>query len=219
MKRLLKIILACFLFPACFAQGYTFYQSLRALKHFEGDTLFFLYGMLAYLLLHTLFLKPTFLYVLGHEAVHGLTSISMGGKVGKVKVGKKEGKVQTTKSNALVDLSPYFVPIYALLLCVVSFLAVRLFKIQNVQDLFFLLIGFFLTFHIVMTIDYLKAKQPDLAGLGSFLSLELIFLGNLLVVIVVLAFVFPGVSPKDYFLNALKATGAAYHHLFKQLFL
>ena len=219
MKRLLKVLVALLLLPACFAQGYTFYQSLRALKHFEGDTLFFLYGMLAYLILHTLFIRPTFLYVAGHEMVHALASLSMGGKVAKVKVGKKEGQVQTDRSNAFVDLAPYFVPIYALLLCVVSFLVIRLFKIQNVQDLFFLLIGFFLTFHLVMTIEYLKTKQPDLAGLGSFLSLELIFLGNLLVIIVVLGFVFPQVSPKDYFLNAVRATGEAYHRVFTQLFL
>ena len=150
--------------------------------------------------------------------VHALASLSMGGKVAKVKVGKKEGQVQTNRSNAFVDLAPYFIPIYALLLCVVSFLAIRLFKIQNVQDLFFFLIGFFLTFHIVMTAEYLKAKQPDLTGLGSFLSLELIFLGNLLVIIVVLGFVFPEVSPKAYFLNAIHATGSAYHRLFTQLF-
>ena len=219
MKRLLKIAIACLLLPACFAQGYTFYQSLRALKHFEGDTLFFLYGMLAYLILHTLLFKPTFLYVLGHEMIHALAGLSIGGKVGKVKVGKKEGQVQTSKSNAFVDLAPYFTPIYALMLCLVSFFAIRLFKIQNVQDLFFFLIGFFLTFHIVMTVEYLKTKQPDLVGLGGFLSLELIFLGNLLVIMVVLGFVFPEVSPKDYFLNAVHATGSAYRRLYTQLFL
>ena len=218
MKRFFKVILACLLLPACFTQGYAFYQSLRALKHFEGDTLFFLYGMILYFLLHTLLFKPTFLYVWGHEMVHALASLSMGGKVGKMKVGKKEGQVQTSKSNAFVDLAPYFVPIYALLLCLISFFAIRLFKIQNVQDLFFFLIGFFLTFHIVMTVEYLKTKQPDLVGLGSFLSLELIFLGNLLVIIVVLGFIFPEVSPKDYFMNAVHATGSAYRRLFTQLF-
>ena len=219
MKRLFQAILALLLLPTCFAQGYTFYESLRALKHFEGTTLFFLYGMVGYFLLHTLLFKPTFLYVWGHEMVHALASLSLGGKVGKVKVGKKEGQVQTSKSNALVDLAPYFVPIHALLLCLVSFFVIRLFQIQNVQDLFFFLIGFFLTFHIVMTVEYLKTKQPDMMRLGNFLSLELIFLGNLLVVIVVLGFVFPAVSPKTYFLNALNATGSAYQRLFNQLFL
>ena len=218
MKRFLKWIIALLLLPSCFAQGVTFYQSLRALKHFEGDTLFFLYGMVAYFLLHTLFFKPTFLYVWGHEMVHAVASLSMGGKVGKVKVGKKEGQVQTSKSNALVELAPYFIPIHALALCAVSFFAIRLFKLQDMQDLFFFLIGFFLTFHIVMTVEYLKMNQPDLLGLGGFLSLELIFLANLLVIIIVLAFVFPEVSPKDYFLNAVGATLSTYHRLFDQLF-
>lgn len=219
MKRLFQFILGILFLPACFVQSYVFYQSLRVLQKVEGDELYFFYGSFIYFLIHTLIAKPVFLYTVAHESVHAAFSTAFGGKVKSVKVSGKEGETKTTKSNLLVELAPYFTPLYALLLCLGMFIVVRLFEATAWRDLFFLLIGFSLTFHVVMTVDFLKTKQTDLLRLGNFFSVEMIYLVNLLVIVFVLGFVFPEVSPRDYFVNALIATEAAYQKIFHQLFL
>ena len=219
MKRLLKWILGILFLPTCFVQSYVFYQSLQQLKKFEGDSVCFIYGVLAYFLLHTLLFKPVFPYTLAHEVVHAVAAKAFGGEVKSIKVSEKGGETRTTKSNFVISLAPYFTPLYALLFCLSTFIVVRLFQVQGFRDLFFLFIGFFLTFHVVMTVDFLKTKQPDLLKLGELLSIELIYVVNLLVVILVLGFVFPEVSPRRYFVNALTSTEAAYRQIYNQLFL
>ncbi len=219
MKRLLQWALGILLLPACFMQSYAFYQSLRQLEAFQGDEVCFLYGVILYFLIHTLLFKPVFLYVWTHEWVHAIFAMAFGGKVISVKSTSKGGETQTSKSNLIVELAPYFTPLYALLLCVGAFIVVRVFAVKTLQDLFFFLIGFSLTFHVVMTVDFLKTKQPDLLKWGVPFSVGLIYLVNLLVIIVVVGFVFPEVSPKDYFINAATATEIAYRRLYHQLFL
>ena len=219
MKRLFQFVLGLLLLPACLVQSVVFYQSLRQLKQFAGDEVYFLYGVILYFLIHTLLFKPLFLYTLAHESVHAVASMVFGGKVESVKVSGKGGETKTTKSNVIVELAPYFTPVYALLFCGITFVLVRLFNLRAFQDLFFLLIGFSLTFHVVMTVDFLKTKQPDLLRLGSLFSVGIIYVVNLLVIIVVIGFVFPQVSPKDYFVNALTATEMTYRKVYNQLFL
>ena len=218
MKRSFKIILGVLFLPTCFVQSVVFYQSLKKLKQFEGDEVYFLYGVFIYFLIHTLLTKPVFLYTWAHELVHAFAAMVFGGKVTSVKVSKKGGETQTTKSNVVIDLAPYFTPLYALAFCVITFIVVRLFKVEAFRDLFFLMIGFSLTFHIVMTVDFLKTKQPDLMKLGTLFSVEMIYVVNLMVTISVLAFVFPEVSPKAYMVDALRSTKTAYQKIFYQLF-
>ena len=219
MKRLFKVVLGLLILPACFVQSHVFYQSLKQLKQFEGEEVYFLYGAFIYFLIHTLLAKPVYLYTLAHESVHAIVAIAFGGRVKAIGVSRKGGETQTTKSNVIVELAPYFIPLYALLFCLITFVVVRLFHVEAVRDLFFLLIGFSLTFHIVMTVDFLKTKQPDLMKLGTLFSIEMIYVVNLLVTIFVLGFVFPEVSPRDYFVNAVTETGSTYKQIYHQLFL
>ena len=219
MKRLLQWVLGLLFLPTCFVQSYVFYQSLRQLNHFEGDEVYFLYGVLLYFLIHTLLFKPVYLYALAHESIHAMVSMAFGGKIASVKASGKGGETRTTKTNVMVELAPYFTPLYTLLLCGMAFVLVRIFNWVHVQDLFILLIGFSLTFHVVMTVDFLKTKQPDLMKLGTLFSVGVIYVVNLLVIVLVLGFVFPEVSPRNYFVNALSATEIAYRKLYDQLFL
>ena len=89
MKRSFKIILGVLFLPTCFVQSVVFYQSLKKLKQFEGDEVYFLYGVFIYFLIHTLLTKPVFLYTWAHELVHAFAAMVFGGKVTSVKVSKK----------------------------------------------------------------------------------------------------------------------------------
>ena len=61
MRRLFEFVLGALLLPACFVQSVAFYQSLQRLKQFEGDEVYFIYGVILYFLIHTLLVKPVFL--------------------------------------------------------------------------------------------------------------------------------------------------------------
>jgi len=108
MKRLFQSLLGILFLPTSFVQSAVFYQSLRVLKHFEGDEVYFLYGVILYFLIHTLLFKPAFLYTLSHETVHAIVSMAFGGKVRAVRVSGKGGETRTTRSNILVEIAPYF---------------------------------------------------------------------------------------------------------------
>ncbi len=219
MNTLFRFVVGLLFLPACFVQTHVFYASLRQIKTLDGNEIYFVYGVFGYFLIHTLLFKPVSLYMWAHEAVHALVTMVFGGAVQSVKVSKKGGETKTTKTNLMVEIAPYFTPLYTFLLCAVTFILVRLFDLEAWQDFFFFLIGFSLTFHVVMTVDFLKTKQPDLLRLGPFLSVEVIYLGNLFVAVFILAFVFPEVSPGNYFVNAFTETGLAYKQIYQQLFL
>ena len=59
--------------------------------------------------------RTMWLYVLGHEFTHALAAMLAGGKVTAFHVTSKGGHVLTDKVNWWIALSPYFVPIYALI--------------------------------------------------------------------------------------------------------
>src|SRR6476646_4520188 len=62
-----------------------------------------------------LFLLPIVLYVFGHELTHALWVWLMGGRVSRFKVGREGGHILTDKNNFLIALSPYFFPLYSIL--------------------------------------------------------------------------------------------------------
>jgi len=178
----------------------------------------FLYGVLGYFLLHTLLMRPVYLYTISHEMVHAIFSMLFGGVVKSLKVSKKGGKTVTTHTNILVELAPYFTPLYTILLCGLGFLAIRLFELKQWENVFFFCVGLSLTFHVVMTVDFLKIEQPDLIKLGALCSIEIIYLVNLFVIVGIVGWVFPEVSFQEFCVTVFQETRQTYEGLAQQLF-
>ncbi len=132
-------------------------------------------------LLHRMFL---YLYVLGHELTHAIFVVLHRGKVTDFHVSTQGGYIMTNKTNLLIALSPYFVPFWS---CVVVLLHLLLRHVagfeQDWDRALFALIGLTWTFHLVWTVWMIPRDQPDLKENGTFLSLVVIFLGNLMVLI------------------------------------
>ena len=77
--------------------------------------------------MHILVFKLTYLYTLGHEAIHVIATWLCGGHVTSFSVSKWGGNVSTSKTNFFIELSPYFVPIYTVgLLLIVSIIKNKL---------------------------------------------------------------------------------------------
>lgn len=144
----------------------------------------YLAGVGFYCLLEMIFHKPMGVYVFGHELTHAISGLLSGAKVLKFKATPKGGEVQLSKSNVLVVLSPYVVPIYMVII-LVSYAVLKIwFHQPELTYGFQFLTGATLAFHLSLTFAAIHRHQPDLKILGYFLSSILIWIGNALILAV-----------------------------------
>ena len=89
----------------------------------------------------------------------------------------------TDRVNTWIILAPYFFPIYSLLVVTLYGAASLAADISAYRWILFLLLGLTLAFHLVFTCLLIVKGQPDLHYGGTFFSLMVIYLINLLVII------------------------------------
>ncbi len=220
LKKIIQLTFAILFLPACFSFGLIFYEELSALNMLSGDYVYFFFGCISYLIFHTIIFKPDRVYVFGHEMMHAVAAILSGGKVGSIKVSKKGGSVTTNKSSTLISLAPYFFPFYTLLVIIIYFILLSIGKEGPAfTKPFMFIVGFTLIFHIVLTIDVLKIKQTDLLGTGYFVSLELIYLVNLVFITFIFSLLFKEINFMSFMENAFIRSRENYISIFHQLFL
>ena len=125
-----------------------------------------------------------YLYVLGHELTHVLFVVIFRGKVTDFHVSTAGGFITTNKTNLIIALSPYFVPFWAVVIATLYGTLKLCVNLWPFWDLvFYGLMGVTWTFHMVWTLWMIPRDQPDLKENGTFLSLVVIFLANLLVLV------------------------------------
>jgi len=217
LKLILKFIIAVLAIPIAAGISMAFYNNVILIKELAGMLKFLLWGAAGYVFLHIIFYRPTYLYVLGHEAVHAGISWLFGGKIKSFKVSEEGGSVGTTKTNAVIELGPYFVPIYAIIISVIYFVIAASYNING--SVFIFLIGFTLAFHMVSTIEVMKIRQPDIMKSGYFFSIVMVFVLNIIVISFIFALLFPSFSEKRFFLDMWQLSRHAYVAIAKQLFL
>jgi hypothetical protein len=201
-KRMLRWLLGLVLLPFCLVTAWTlllqfsphatvqqrFWLSAE-FWHFAIGVLIMV-GWFASGLMHKPLLR---LYVLGHEYTHGVFVTCLGGKVSRFHVSTEGGFITTNKTNWVIALSPYFVPIWSLEAAVLYGL-LKVFGDFSLEwdKLFYAVIGLTWTFHFVWTLWMLLRDQPDLQQNGTFLSLVVISFGNVLVLAALLCVAGPG---------------------------
>ena len=89
IKLLIKFVIGILSIPIAVGVTAAFYRNLLLISALSGKLSFFLWGIAAYTVIHLLFYKPTYLYVLGHEAVHAGVAWIFGGKIKSFKASKK----------------------------------------------------------------------------------------------------------------------------------
>lgn len=207
LKRLLKILIGIALLPVCVSTSIAFYRLLISLGAVGKTAAFFLAGVLSYAVMHLSSLKLNYLYVLGHETTHALLALLCGGKVRSFKVSAKRGSVATTKSNVIISLGPYFLPIYTILFTGIFFVCGLFLKqAYSYVNPFIFVVGFTVAFHFLMTIHSLRIEQPDLVGNGYLFSLTFIYIINLIMLAVLLGLVFDRASIGTFFKDAISLT-------------
>lgn len=216
MTRTLKLIVGVLSLPLMFGVTYAFYSNITMVSQLSGILKYFIWGIVSYVVFHLLFYKPTTAYVLGHEAVHAAFAWLMGGKIKSFKVSAEGGSVATDKSNTIIELSPYFVPIYAILLMVVYYVISYSYNVNGAVFVF--LIGFALAFHVVMTIEVMKIRQPDILKSGYLFSIVFVYVLNIVIIAFLFSLMFKSFSAKQFFIDTWLASKSVYVGLIRQLF-
>ena len=212
----MKFVIGVLAVPFAIGITIAFYNHIHMIKELAGSLRYFAWGLVSYTVLHLLFYKPTYLYVLGHETVHAGLSWVFGGKIKSFKVSEKGGGVATDKSNVVVELGPYFIPLYAIVITLVYFVVASSYSVNT--SVFVFLIGFALAFHLISTIEVLKIRQPDIVKSGYFFSIVLIYVLNIAVISAIFGMLFESFSTKKFFIDTWDVSKDVYLRIVKQLF-
>ena len=188
-KSWVKFIIALFLLPVALILTQTFFQAFASSVHqgllatqsfgcFAAGMIFF--GILFFIVPREILMWP---YVFGHEMTHAIWVKLFGGNVADhFHVSLDGGHVLTDRVNTWIALAPYFFPLYTLLVVTLYGAASLATDLSPYRWVLFLLLGFTHAFHLVFTCLLIAKGQPDLHYGGTFFSLIVIYLINLLLI-------------------------------------
>lgn len=148
--------------------------------------------------------RPLRLYVFGHELTHAVWVWAWQGQVKKFSGWSRDGGyIITDTHNFWIALAPYFYPIYSFAVVVAYAIASVFYDLAAIDDTllgmtplrwFFLLLGATWAFHLSFTIWMIPKGQSDLTYHGTFFSLVIIYIMNLLLLSLFLVLGAPEVS-------------------------
>ena len=190
--RWVKFVIAFFLLPLCAILTQTFFTvfARATVTHrlWAGEEFwFFSLGAVLWLIAFFGLPRPMLVYVFGHELTHALWVWIMGGRVTRFRVGREGGHIVTDRNNFWIALAPYFFPLYSLIIIGVYGGLGLFLDVQPYGRLLYALIGVTWAFHFTFTCWMIPKKQTDLTDHGTFFSLVVIYLMNLLLLSVMLA--------------------------------
>ena len=198
--RWLKAGIGFLLLPVCWVAGQTFWHEFaRAALHgrfLESDELrWFAYGVETWLVVFFVLPKMILIYVFGHELTHALWVWAQGGRVSEFKVSSEGGYIVADRRDFLVSLAPYFFPLYSIVAIVVYGVAGWFYPVVwSYPKYLFFAVGLTWAFHFTFTCWMIPKKQTDLLLHGTFFSLVIIYLANLVVLAILFVVACPQVT-------------------------
>ena len=152
---------------------------------------FYALGVGGYIAVERIVARPMWLYVFGHELTHAVTGLLSGAKLHSFRATAKGGEVELSKSNVVIALSPYVIPLYAVLLIVAYAVTRRWWNPPALAPAFQILLGAAIAFHFSLTFSAIHSRQSDLKVVGFVLSGTTIALGNALILGLLAVSLFP----------------------------
>ncbi len=182
--KFLKFIIALALAPLVAGEIWTLIDlgkmAAQAGQWRDGWAIAFGAGFITWLLIFIFLPRTLWLYVLGHEFTHALAAMAAGGKISSFQVSAKGGHVVTDRVNWWITLSPYFVPLYALIWMGLWISVDFWYPLMAYQPILYFGLGIFWCFHLTFTTSMIHLKQTDLSSQGLFFSIVIILLINLI---------------------------------------
>jgi hypothetical protein len=200
---LVKLVVAVLLLPLCAILSQTFFtvftratvtQRLWAAEEFW----FFSLGAVLWLIAFFGLPRPLLVYVFGHELTHAVWVWLMGGRVSQFKVGRDGGHIMTDRNNFWIALAPYFFPLYSIIAFGIYGALSLFLDVQPYGRLLYAIIGITWAFHFSFTCWMIPKSQTDLTDHGTFFSLVVIYLMNLILLSILLVVASPQISFADF---------------------
>lgn len=218
-KNIIKTLLGILSIPLALGVCAAFFSALSNIQGVDTPAQkIFLLGVVLYVIAHLFLFKPNYLYVFGHEFVHVIAIWLSFGSVKQFKVSKNGGSVSGTKNNLFISISPYFVPIFPIILSLIYFVLTNSYDIGDLETVFMGLLGFTVAMHLIMTIDILKIKQPDLIVLGQIFATVLVVSVNIIIIGFIVSVQFKGFYFRDFLVDSYIRAKDIYLLVIKQLF-
>lgn len=158
---LARLLISLVLWPAALCLTWALGLLLWRLPWMQGQLPWFAGGFVLYLVIQIFFWRPLFFYVMGHELTHALAAVLQGGQADDLRVSTKGGMVKVNRSNFIVNLAPYFFPLYSALAAGIWVIAAPAFQPWVAG-----LLGLTLAFHFALTLYSLKQHQSDITEVG-----------------------------------------------------
>ena len=183
--RWVKFVVAVFLLPICAALSQTFFTAFAratlAQHLWTGEEFwFFSLGAILWVIAFFGLPRPVILYVFGHELTHALWVWLMGGRVSRFRVGPEGGHIVTNRTNFWIALAPYVFPLYSILAILIYGGLSLFYDVQPYGRLLYAIIGVTWAFHFTFTCWMIPKNQSDLSDHGTFFSLVVIYVANLI---------------------------------------
>ena len=196
-------IIALFLLPIAGIWTKTFLTCLSraTLEHHlwaSEEFWFFWLGAVLWLITFFGLPRPLWIYVFGHELTHALWVWMMGGRVSAFKVASDGGHIISDKHNFWIALAPYFFPLYSIAVIALYGALGFFINIEPYHRWLYALIGVTWAFHISFTLWMIPKGQTDLTYYGTFFSLVIIYLMNLLIITALLIIASPHVTARAF---------------------
>lgn len=216
--RWVKFLVGLFLVPPAWVLTETFFsifanETLNQQFWATEEFWFFGLGVLLWLIAFLGLPRPLWIYVFGHELTHVIWVLLHGGKVSAFRITPQGGHILSDRINTTIALAPYFFPIYSLLVIAIYGAANLFWDMTPFRPVLYMLIGATWAFHITFTVWMIPRGQSDLTYGGTFYSLVIIYLLNLLVLSIFLIVASKGVTlpgfGREFLHNAVDFTARA----------
>jgi hypothetical protein len=214
--RWVKFVVAIFLLPVCVILSQTFFtvfaRATITQRLWAGEEFwFFSLGAVLWLIAFFGLPHPVIVYVFGHELTHALWVLLMGGRISRFRVGRDGGHIVTDRNNFLIALAPYFFPLYSILAIGVFGVISIFYDMQPYGQLLYAAIGATWAFHFTFTCWMIPKNQTDLRDHGTFFSLVVIYLMNLILLSVMLVLAARQITFADFGADLIKNIGNFSH--------
>ncbi len=120
-----------------------------------------------------------------------------------------------SKSNFIVSLAPYCLPIYTLFILLAYLVARQKYSQAFLEPLLIGAVGFTLSFHASLTLYAIRQNQPDIVNSGPFFSLIFIVLANAWIIILLAKILF---SNEISLLQFLTLTAGSHKNIWQFIF-
>ena len=231
LARLIKMVVVCLLIPLVIGLVEAFVEQLVFAGGGWDAKTWALRGGAVYVGVHVLLYKPVSLFAAGRTMFATLALWLFGGQVASVEKGAaksesgKSAKGSKSKSGSagsgsttLVAFSPYVVPLWTIVVCLMAWAASHVVSRQWIDAPSAALIGASLAFHWLMTADELQQQRSRWPIETYVLALALIFVLTLFIAAACVPLAMPEFSFVQTLAAGLSKTQAMYAAVWQQLF-